>query len=136
MGQKKMIDTVDEQRNNLGLKSLGDKIYKYPEYASRFYHERGLIPGSSNTFKETKKTIRKTLAEQTNNKSTGMKWKDRVKLEEKAEEEKAVLSLFDWEKTTLKEANPKWRDPDAVEAEVINTKVVDQKNVKKAPPKK
>ncbi|RZA13443.1 MAG: hypothetical protein EOP10_29740 [Proteobacteria bacterium] len=53
------------------------------------------------------------------------------------EEEKAVKSLFDWEQTTLKEANPNWRDPDAVEPEVpkIQEKA-DPKNAKKPAAKK
>ena len=35
------------------------------------------------------------------------------------EDRKAVGDLGDWEQNTLKEANPKWRDPDAPELEVV-----------------
>jgi len=133
MGRKRVIDSLEDQRNLVGVKCLGDKSYKYPEYSAGFYHERGLVPGSSNTFKTTKKPIHKTIEVNANTKK-GMTWKDRVKMEEKNEEEKAVLSLFEWEQTTLKEGNPKWRDPDAVEPEL--PKVIDQKNVKKPAAKK
>lgn len=38
---------LEQQRNNLGVTSLGDKIYKYPEYATDFYKDGGLIPGAT-----------------------------------------------------------------------------------------
>lgn len=38
---------LEQQRNNLGVTSLGDKIYKYPEYATDFYRDGGLIPGAT-----------------------------------------------------------------------------------------
>lgn len=34
-------------RNSIAVTSLGDKPYKYPEYSSNFYHEGGLIVGST-----------------------------------------------------------------------------------------
>jgi len=47
MGTKKRIDTMYDQRNGVPLKSLGDKIYKVPEYMPGFYKEGGLIVGST-----------------------------------------------------------------------------------------
>jgi len=137
MGQKKRIEYLEEQRNLLDVRSLGDKIYKNPEYASGFFKDGGLVPGSTHDVRKKKKTEVKK-SEQLNNKPKGTTWKDRVKQEEKDEEEKAVLSLFEWEKTTLKEANPKWRDPDEVELEAPKKQDVkiDQKNVKKPAAKK
>jgi len=78
------------------------------------------------------------LTEQEKNKPKGTKWTDKLKKEELDEEEKAVLSLFDWEQTTLKEANPKWRDPDAVEPEMPKAQdiKIDAKNAKKPAAKK
>ncbi len=38
---------LEQQRNNLGVTSLGDKIYKYPEYATDFYKDGGLIAGAT-----------------------------------------------------------------------------------------
>jgi hypothetical protein len=137
MGQKKIVDGFEDQRNAVGVRSLGDKAYKNPEYAPRFYYEGGLVPGSTNSFKTTKKSLVKPKTEQEKNKLTGTKWTDRVRQEELEEEEKAVKSLFDWEQNTLKEANPKWRDPDAVEPEMpkVDPKA-DPKNAKKPAPKK
>jgi len=138
MGQKKNVDSYEDQRNLLGMKSLGDKAYKHPEYAPKFYYEGGLVPGSTHSFKTTKKPLAKPLTEEEKNKPKGTKWTDKLKKEELDEEEKAVKSLFDWEQTTLKEANPKWRDPDAVEPEVPKTQDTKAaaKDVKKPPAKK
>lgn len=47
MQQKIKILGLEDQRNGLRVTSMGDKIYKYPEYASSFYHSGGLIPGST-----------------------------------------------------------------------------------------
>jgi hypothetical protein len=33
---------------------MGDKAYKYPEYAPNFYNTGGLIPGSTHTFHSQK----------------------------------------------------------------------------------
>ena len=51
IGGKKRINEVYDQRNGLGMVSLGDKIYKAPEYQSGFYHAGGLIVGSTNQAK-------------------------------------------------------------------------------------
>jgi hypothetical protein len=47
MGMKKRVTTMYDQRNGLPLHSLGDKIYKAPEYQSNFFKEGGLITGST-----------------------------------------------------------------------------------------
>jgi hypothetical protein len=46
--RKARVLGLDNQRNGLEVTSLGDKSYKYPEYASNFYQQGGLIAGSSN----------------------------------------------------------------------------------------
>ena len=33
---------------------MGDKSYKYPEYAPNFYNSGGLVPGSTNTYHSQK----------------------------------------------------------------------------------
>jgi hypothetical protein len=48
MTQKARVNTLYDQRNGLNLTSLGDKNYKYPEYQPNFFHEGGLIVGSTN----------------------------------------------------------------------------------------
>jgi len=47
MGTKMRVQTLYDQRNGMPLKSLGDKVYKTPEYMPGFYYEGGLIVGSS-----------------------------------------------------------------------------------------
>lgn len=47
MQRKVRINGLDPQRNNLPVKTLGDKQYKYPQYSANFYHEGGLIAGST-----------------------------------------------------------------------------------------
>lgn len=47
MQAKIRIYGLDGQRNGLGVTSLGDKSYKYPEYESNFYQSGGLIPGAT-----------------------------------------------------------------------------------------
>lgn len=47
MQTKMRIYGLDGQRNGLGVSSLGDKPYNYPEYESGFYKAGGLIPGAT-----------------------------------------------------------------------------------------
>lgn len=47
MTRKKRLDGYESLRNNIGVASLGDKPYKYPEYSNNFYRDGGLIPGST-----------------------------------------------------------------------------------------
>lgn len=48
MGLKKRVTDLLDMRNSLPQKSLGDKSYKKPERSTNFYHEGGLVIGSSN----------------------------------------------------------------------------------------
>jgi hypothetical protein len=47
MGTKIRVTTTFEARNGLPMVSLGDKIYKAPEYQPGFFREGGLVPGST-----------------------------------------------------------------------------------------
>lgn len=47
MGTKQRISTIYDQRNGMPLQSLGDKIYKAPEYVPGFFKEGGLVVGST-----------------------------------------------------------------------------------------
>jgi len=47
MGTKKRVHTIYDQRNGLPLASLGDKVYKAPEYLPGFFKDGGLIVGST-----------------------------------------------------------------------------------------
>jgi hypothetical protein len=141
MGRKLKIDDIDDKRNELGLKSLGDKAYKFPEYCDRFFKEGGLIAGSSIRARQVKTLVVKA-SDQVQNRPKGTTWKEKCRKDELDEEEAAVKSLFAWEQTSLKEGNPKWRDPDAAEleeaekAKAAKEVKVDPKNAKKPVGKK
>ena len=47
MGTKKRVETLYDARNGMPLKSLGDKIYKVPEYQPGFFKDGGLVVGST-----------------------------------------------------------------------------------------
>lgn len=47
MQRKVRFYGLQSLRNDLTVASLGDKSYKYPEYAPDFYKEGGLIAGST-----------------------------------------------------------------------------------------
>ena len=88
MGRKKRID-FEGARNNIGVASLGDKIYKAPEYSERFFHEGGLIVGSTHQTKIKSVGNAKAIDFYSGLKIDGplnkdrVKWTDRVKKEER-----------------------------------------------------
>ena len=47
MGIKRRVKTLYDARNGLPLASLGDKIYKNPEYIPNFFKDGGLVVGST-----------------------------------------------------------------------------------------
>ncbi len=47
MQAKLRVLGLEGQRNGVGVSSLGDKSYKYPEYESNFYKAGGLIAGAT-----------------------------------------------------------------------------------------
>ena len=64
MNRKARLTTLTELRNGIDVAVLGDKPYRSPEMSSKFYHQEGLVPGS--TIKPRNKTnmlpTSKTLA--------------------------------------------------------------------------
>lgn len=71
MCRKKDVLTMDDVRNSIPCASLGDKIYKYPTYASAFFKGDGCISGSTNVYRK-KTTARLNEVDFTINKS--VKW--------------------------------------------------------------
>ena len=104
MGIKKAITDLPDKRNNLELKSLGDKPYKFSEESANFYKGGGLIPGSTQPEKMEKKSTGNTkIVDYYANldltkpvPTKGLKWKDKLKLEALAEDKKAVNDLIKW----------------------------------------
>jgi hypothetical protein len=47
MGSKKRTENMYDQRNGCGMTSLGDKIYKAPEFSTNFFKGGGLVTGST-----------------------------------------------------------------------------------------
>jgi hypothetical protein len=47
MGGKNRINNMYKQRNGCNMVSLGDKIYKSPEYSTNYFKEGGLVAGST-----------------------------------------------------------------------------------------
>ncbi len=45
MGKKARVETLYDARNGMPLASLGDKIYKQPDYQPNFFKDGGLIVG-------------------------------------------------------------------------------------------
>ena len=137
MGQKARLTDLYEKRNCLPISSLGDKIYKHPDYSTDFFKGGGLVPGSNIRRKED----RKRKGENNHLKIIHYKkdyktWKEKTKDEERKEEEEAVEGIDKWEENILKEANPNWKDPEKTELPDLFAEREKGKDVKKPPPKK
>jgi hypothetical protein len=52
MQRKGRIYGLHALRNSIGISTLGDKAYKYPEYSQNFYNSGGLIPGSTHKLRQ------------------------------------------------------------------------------------
>ncbi len=104
MCEKKRVAGFEGKRNELPMKSLGDKPYKFAEDSTDFYKEGGLIPGSTHPEKIEKKGAGNAkivdyyatldLSKATLNK--GLTWKEKVKQEQLMEDRKAVNDLIVW----------------------------------------
>ena len=92
---------IEAQRNYLGVNSLGDKSYKYPEYSSNFYHSGGLIVGSTNRY--YRRPNSELCVPKEGTVITKPNWDVRLKMEEADEERKALNYVDEWEKTILRE---------------------------------
>lgn len=118
LGRKIRVEGLEAQRNGLEVRSLGDKHYKIPEQSTGFYKEGGLIPGSTVANRiphQGKSAANNDFATVISYDATNparTKWKDREKLIKMQEDDDAIKQLIEWEKTILKETNPKYVDPD------------------------
>jgi hypothetical protein len=118
MGRKIRINDHETQRNGLEVRALGDKSYKKPEHSTGFYKEGGLISGSTISSRiphQGKSAANNDFATVLSYEATRPKrnkWKDRERQLKEEEDNDAMRQLIEWEKTILKEANPKYIDPD------------------------
>lgn len=83
MVRRARIEGLDQQRNNLGVATLGDKPYKYPEYSPNFYHPGGLIAGSTAFHRAGHPSAPSSI--KTGSLFTKPMWSEKVKMEEVAE---------------------------------------------------
>ena len=118
MGAKKRVQTLYEARNGCPMASLGDKIYKAPEYQTGYFNEGGLIAGSTNKARTGSQGNGKAidfyagLRLDTGPLNKGMKTYVQVcKEQELAEECGDVKDLKGWERNILKEVDENY-DPD------------------------
>lgn len=112
MGRKKQINTIEERRNHMKVTSLGDKIYKCPQWSDRFFQLGGLVVGSTNNY-----NLRRNLPGGNNNFFETINPNNRILKEEKLWTRKLidqdidtqksyVENLKDWEKLVLLEYEP------------------------------
>ncbi|KAL4468343.1 hypothetical protein ABPG72_010744 [Tetrahymena utriculariae] len=135
---KTRVEGLPQMRNQLDVRSLGDKAYRHPEYSSDFYKQGGLIPGATIQDKRQKVVSEKQL--QSVRVPGKLTWKEREKIEEMNEDKRQVDELDFWEQNILREANPNWKDPEKFfENEDNQNSTLNQKGKvdnKKAPPAK
>lgn len=138
MGKKQRVDHFSRKRNLLPVRSLGDKIYKHPDYSSDFFKGGGLIPGSNIAYKKRKKDIKERGLKIVHYSKNNVTWKEKLEMEQKDEDRKTIEELGKWEENVLAEANPNWKDPDKVELPDLFAEREEKKGKdnKKPPPKK
>ena len=133
MQTKMRVLGLDGQRNGLGVTSLGDKPYNYPQYQSNFYKAGGLIAGSTGF--RVRSGDSPPDAAKLKSIFTKPMWAEKVKMEEKEDEKRVIGSVDDWQQTILKQANPKWNDPDTFFQRMQKAGNVGGKDAKKGPKK-
>jgi hypothetical protein len=129
------------------VKSYGDKIYKVPEHSTDFFKPGGLIVGSTNHSHLKSVGNPKVIDFYANldltkaNMSKGKTWKKAVEEERLNSEMTDVTALREWEKTVLREADPKFNPDSDVEEtqEDRDRRIAEQEarkntDAKKAPP--
>lgn len=115
MGRKTRVATYEKKRNDLPVRSKGDKNYKKVEQSSAFYKGGGLIVGSTSIKRYPHQSkigasdFATVISYEGLNPSRN-KWSDTVKQWAKTEEEMDVKQLIAWERQTLKETIPGYRE--------------------------
>lgn len=108
MQRKGRIRDYYERRNGLSASALGDKPYKHVTYASEFYKEPGVIPGSTNVrfprnFAKKNEVDFNISPEAKYPFYPTTTWDQRVKDDRLNQELDDVAELEKWEDTILKE---------------------------------
>lgn len=117
MTQKIRVPTLDQQRANLPMASLGDKNYKAVEYEPDFFLAGGLIPGSTQQKKIRNSGNGKAVDFYSGLKLDGPLNKNSKNYVQVCKEQNHNLEVTDvsdlrkWERAILAENDPKY-DPD------------------------
>lgn len=112
---------VKDARNGIPEYSGGDKIYKKPEHSTDFFKPGGLIVGSTNQAHLKSVGNPKVIDFYANldlskpRNTLGKTWKVAVEEERVTSEMSDVKALKEWEKTVLREADPKYNPDSDVE---------------------
>ena len=113
IGGKMRIYSLIQQRNGFDLRVPGDKYYKLSEQFPRFFHDGGLIPGSTNRINYNKTQSKKgynfyeTIDLNIPTLDPKKIWKNKVKNEESEFDNNYVgKTITDWEKTILNDYFP------------------------------
>merc|ERR1712086_394447 len=116
--KRPLSETLADMRNGIGIRALGDKCYKHPEYSDNFFYGNELIIGSGfvrGSYPKTKSrhNMEMDMAEFNKN-AARSKPKPFHVLEAQRKQyrfEAAVSGLVDWERTVLKEEFPEYQEP-------------------------
>jgi len=119
MQRKKVVDSLEDQRNFIEMYSPGDKPYKFPDYSPRFFHEGGLVVGSTIQERMPTRSLLDTSPMQSPFQSPTQSPKklkkismlEREKLDERMSEINSVRSLGSWEKTKLEKRESRMTEP-------------------------
>jgi hypothetical protein len=137
LGKKNRIYTIWQQRNYIDYKTPGDHFYKTNEYFPRFFHEGGLIVGSTNRINYNKthskkgnnfyETINLNIPVLDKNKL----WKNKLKNEEIDDQINYVgKTITDWEKNILLDYFPDFNKKNKEEVKEDNKKKINPKDTK------
>ena len=122
IGGKMRIYSLIQQRNGFDLRIPGDKFYKLSEQFPRFFHDGGLIPGSTNRINYNKTQSKKgynfyeTIDLSIPTLDPNKIWKNKCKNEDFAFDNNYVGKNIDnWEKTILNDYFPDLGKKDKVD---------------------
>eukprot|EP00388_Colpodella_angusta_P029835 GDKK01017793.1.p1 GENE.GDKK01017793.1~~GDKK01017793.1.p1 ORF type:complete len:339 (+),score=51.18 GDKK01017793.1:20-1036(+) len=109
---------LNVKRNNLGIKSEGDKSYRFPDYCGDFFQKGELAVGSSfvrGSFKKNQRRNESSIdgfVSDQSGKKKSLNFIEAQKMRQMKEIEKEVKGLIDWEVSRLGGDAP-WSQPEA-----------------------
>jgi len=117
MQRKRVVDSLEDQRNLIEMFSPGDKPYKFPDYSPRFFHDGGLVVGSTIQFREVTRSrldlspLQSPTSQSPSKKLIKISMLEKEKANERMSEINSVRSLGSWEKTKLEKKESRMTEP-------------------------